>query len=138
MSNRRFHRRQTDKICSACGNLFAVFVNSAYQQSLCETCYGDWRRKYYTDYTKNARLAAIEYLGGECVICGINDERVLEIDHVNNDGYLTRGTGVRYHHNITSGKLTGLQLLCANCHAIKTKEHRAEKARKDRGGSNRI
>jgi hypothetical protein len=45
------------------------------------------------------------------------------MDHINNDGYIERRRGIRGTYrtmkNILSGA-DGYQLLCANCHAIKT------------------
>ncbi len=73
----------------------------------------------------------MDILGGACVVCGNTDVRVLEFDHINNNGKQHReriwgnvgggGTGtpfwvVAYPEEANEE----LQLLCANCHAIKT------------------
>jgi hypothetical protein len=82
---------------------------------------------------RNARQRAeiIYRLGGRCANCGIEDPRVLEAHHINNDGYLDRGK----NSGNAAGKLLSLirkaperfQLLCANCHKIKTWENNHER-----------
>ena len=112
--------------------------------------YGSGRRKNgekqgrrYRGYTRNQyqvltmkkdRLTALDLLGGKCVRCGISDERVLEIDHVNRteNGMLVdrvrKGTNavvLRIKKAAKYGKsLSDWQVLCANCHRIKTRENR--------------
>jgi 5-methylcytosine-specific restriction endonuclease McrA len=66
---------------------------------------------------------AIALLGGKCCRCGCDDTRCLEIDHI----IPVRGDrsiyGDKLYRNIISGGSTkNLQVLCANCHAIKTYE----------------
>lgn len=62
-------------------------------------------------------------LGGKCVICGIDDIRVLQIDHINNDGQNDRSSRRReFHREIVEGKRSDLQILCANHHSIKNWE----------------
>lgn len=72
------------------------------------------------------RIFAIEKLGGKCVHCGNSDDRVLEIDHVLP---LSKEEEKRIHAHyvfkeILEHDTPGLkyQLLCANCHKIKTIE----------------
>lgn len=86
-------------------------------------------RHYYNEknrqYRSNARQKALTSLGGKCSICGNDDLRVLQIDHVNNDGNkerrLSRTIIFRKIINMTSFEARlKYQLLCANCHAIKT------------------
>ena len=70
------------------------------------------------------RAQAIERLGGRCVHCGLRDERVLQFDHI---VPLAR-TGERRERvsrivkEVLTDPRAGLryQLLCANCHCIKT------------------
>lgn len=65
-------------------------------------------------------------LGGCCMRCGISDPRLLQIDHVNNDGASERRTtpnSISVYKNIvragTKEALKRYQLLCANCHVLK-------------------
>lgn len=74
------------------------------------------------------RLQAIKNLGGECVACSECCEMVLEFDHKDNDGKAQRKEKTQ-QYLITSQLAFGVglekfQLLCANCHRIKTKLER--------------
>jgi hypothetical protein len=114
------------------------------KDGLCSTCYG---KRYYakkllrrkTDleyatlvreknkaYHAKLRLDAEIALGAECAWCGISDRRVLEIDHINNDGHLEPFSDA-YLKAIRNGNRIGeFQLLCANCHSLKTKGYTKE------------
>ncbi len=66
------------------------------------------------------RLRAIAQLGGECVVCGEWDPIVLEIDHL--VGNILQEPHCNSHTQRAARGLTaGLQLLCSNCHTVKTK-----------------
>lgn len=91
-----------------------------------------WRDKNRDRYNANLRLwrkstenrlrvDAMVYLGAECRVCHNSDFRVLEIDHVNGGGSAERRTTNRctMYRKILAGA-DGYQLLCANCHRIKT------------------
>lgn len=80
------------------------------------------------------RTEVLNMLGGRCAVCGHSDLRVLEINHVNNDGYMLvrvnkhdgRMRGGFTHKNlrlIRDGEdpLDRYEALCANCHALRTK-----------------
>jgi 5-methylcytosine-specific restriction endonuclease McrA len=95
----------------------------------------DKKKSYHRYYKEKAYKA----LGGKCVRCGFSDERGLEIDHINNDGYIDRINGKRsnykeyqYIANNPEKAKERLQLLCANCNRIKMWEERehAKKANK--------
>ena len=66
----------------------------------------------------------IEILGGNfCITCGINDSRVLEIDHIFGNGRdmpLTKSSIIDYYLENPDIACEELQVLCANCHRIKT------------------
>lgn len=72
------------------------------------------------------RNAVIELLGGKCNRCSIIDARVLQIDHVKAIHREKSGkeSGHKVALKILNGiiKLSEVQLLCANCHVIKTLE----------------
>src|ERR1017187_6547588 len=76
--------------------------------------------------TKNKQLYAdtrhvvIVILGGKCCRCGFDDEDVLQIDHIVPIGK-GRETKDGLYNKIIDGKTHNLQLLCANCHAKKSK-----------------
>jgi 5-methylcytosine-specific restriction endonuclease McrA len=71
------------------------------------------------------RMAVIALLGGKCADCGEDDIRMLEIDHIFNDGSehkkLRRSPASR-NRDVLSGTYDAsrLQILCGNCHNVKT------------------
>lgn len=71
---------------------------------------------------------AIAMLGGRCYRCGIDDWRVLQFDHIH--GQRGQRKHERGHHMarmLLAGKVPAqiIQLLCANCHQIKSLEEDA-------------
>ena len=87
------------------------------------------RRDYFR--TQNVLIRAetmMRYGNGECARCGANDIRILELDHINGNGNadrIARTGGCRggapfYRALKAAGWPTGFQVLCANCHRIKT------------------
>ncbi len=74
------------------------------------------------------RLRLMRMISGgppKCARCGNEDVRVLQIDHIHGDGSLvgrTLSIG-RLERIIADGEPIPLQLLCANCHVIKTVEN---------------
>ncbi len=84
-----------------------------------------WNKKS-RDYNKRKREELIAALGGKCSRCGIDDHRVLQIDHVNGGGTkdCKKMVGVK-NKTILERVLSGskdYQLLCANCNWIKRHE----------------
>lgn len=71
------------------------------------------------------RKAVIAYLGGKCQLCGFSDERALQVDHINGDGYKDRS------HACWMAKVlrepSRYQLLCANCNFIKRVENNEQR-----------
>lgn len=70
------------------------------------------------------RLAAIFKMGSACSRCGFDDPRALEMDHIeplNKTGGKRQATAQVYL-GILNGNEQNFQLLCANCHAIKSYE----------------
>lgn len=71
------------------------------------------------------RAQAILILGGRCAWCGLSNPMCLEIDHIRPVN--RRTNGVEQHRSdrlvasVVSGNTEGLQLLCSNCHTIKTR-----------------
>lgn len=69
-----------------------------------------------------------------CVNCGINDIRVLCIDHINNDGKEHReyvgGDNRIYNWLIDNDFPPGFQTLCMNCNWIKYREQKKPRRRR--------
>lgn len=72
------------------------------------------------------REKAISILGGKCVECGESRIRTLHIDHIEpvrrKDNTEHKAHAVAL--SVTKGVKDNLQILCANCHAIKTYNER--------------
>lgn len=94
---------------------------------------------YDAERCARARIEALDIWNCTCVKCGYNkDLRALEVDHINGDGYLERngkrgGAMKNYRHwvNLIADPQVKekFQLLCANCHKIKTFENNEHKRR---------
>lgn len=84
-------------------------------------------REYENRATARAKSILIGMLGDKCARCGISDQRVLQIDHVNGDGAAERKSGVRGTRrllaHIRKRGTSGYQMLCANCNWIKRIEN---------------
>ncbi len=74
---------------------------------------------------KLRREALAAYGGPICCWCGIDEESVLTIDHINNDGNGHRKSldmrgGPRFYHWLRkNGYPIGYQVLCMNCNMAK-------------------
>jgi hypothetical protein len=96
-------------------------------------------RRRHRYYRKNLRIRAIRKLGAQCACndthchhkgrCNIDDIRVLEIDHINGDGDIQTKHGgprtgadeQRLFTSVLNGHRNDVQVLCANCHRLKTR-----------------
>lgn len=84
-------------------------------------------RKSTRSYNRKKRAEIIDFLGGECVRCGFDDWRALQVDHVNGDGHIHRKqdgttfTSKLFRTIVEDPKR--FQLLCANCNWIKRYEN---------------
>lgn len=65
---------------------------------------------------KQKRESVITALGGKCIQCGLEDIRVLQFDHIDPLNNHKRSWD-EVEKAIEQGNI---QLLCANCHAIKS------------------
>jgi 5-methylcytosine-specific restriction endonuclease McrA len=74
------------------------------------------------------RRLAIEAMGGCCEECGFADHRALQFDHRTpirrgrSGLHKSAHSAEKTYRAVLAGKREGLQLLCANCHAIKTRK----------------
>src|SRR5262245_37839848 len=77
------------------------------------------------------RREILEILGGKCVVCGFDDMRALQVDHVNGGGTQdrkTRKTMPQFRKDVREYGTAKYQVLCANCHQIK--QYEANKAKR--------
>lgn len=87
----------------------------------------EYQRKWQQARRAAVKAAVIEYMGGKCIKCEVEDIRVLQLDHITpilRDGKTTEDFNSNsykaiYNNPSLSSKF---QLLCANCHMIKTIE----------------
>lgn len=81
-------------------------------------------RGYEAQYTRNLRFQVLALLGGKCIRCGIDDTRVLQIDHIKGKGTQLRKTipSRALYRDILNANGEGCQLLCDNCNWIKRSE----------------
>ncbi len=69
------------------------------------------------------RAKALEKLGNRCVKCGFDNQLALEIDHIEPCGTSNRLRGISLYKFIVLVSVNGFQILCANCHTIKTRSN---------------
>jgi ssDNA-binding Zn-finger/Zn-ribbon topoisomerase 1 len=85
---------------------------------------------YWRAYRKKKRIELLLLLGGKCMKCGFHDLRILQVDHINGNGYKERqesSSSYDYWYKILQKVKKGskdYQLLCPNCNWIKRVEKR--------------
>ena len=80
-------------------------------------------KEYMRQYDLNRRKNILSHLGGKCASCGNDNWRVQQVDHINNDGYTDkRGTTAKQKDILLYGT-SKYQIMCCNCHIIKTKQN---------------
>lgn len=114
--------------CQAAKPIAEFGVNRARRDGLTVYCI-ECGRAATAESRRKLRGDAVASLGGRCVECGYDkDSRALQFDHVNGDGHAERrpgglGSGPKFLRAVIAGTLAGrVQLLCANCYAIKVFE----------------
>lgn len=68
-----------------------------------------------TSYRLRRKEKIFTLLGSKCKTCGLKDDRVLQIDHVNSDGAKERKLSRIALYNKVEEEPKRYQLLCANC-----------------------
>ena len=90
-------------------------------------------RRKIANRKSTLRLKVVNFLGGECVRCGVRDLRCLQLDHINGEGekhdekYHDRALMYRYYLNHPEVVIKKYQILCANCNWIKRYENHESK-----------
>lgn len=95
----------------------------------------DWYLNYHKEYRLKKRKQLFNLLGGKCICkgcewhkgkCGLDVYEILENEHKDGDGYKDRkrfGLGMKfyiYYLKHPKKAKEKLQIMCANCHKIKT------------------
>ena len=89
--------------------------------------YNEYMNEYMKTRWQQRRKAAIEFLGGKCVVCDTTEN--LQFDHIvpaTKDGTVARMSSLS--EEVFWREIDKCQLLCKDCHEAKTKVERAEKA----------
>lgn len=106
------------------------------KQNICRWCNAVYRRAiYHSDphkqhehskkYLQKLKQMVFEHYGKKCVCCGEAHFPYLQLDHINNDGFIHRknlGSQNYWLNIIKSDYPNTLQILCANCHYAKTQK----------------
>lgn len=84
-------------------------------------------KESFKRYYNKLKMSVFALLGMECVRCGFDDLRALQIDHINGGGAkeiksFTRNKYKVLHEKILNGSKE-YQVLCANCNWIKRSEN---------------
>lgn len=81
------------------------------------------QKLYGVGYRKKLRDAVYELLGKKCNLCGFDDVRALQVDHINGGGSKERKNTTRNLNAVIIESIikkeNRYQLLCANCNWIK-------------------
>lgn len=133
------------KTCSKCklskteADYFVKDRKTGRLHAQCKDCYRDHRKtysklhyeKYGDDYRARAKArrqrlktefrdGIVAYLSGNaCVICGENDIRALEFDHIDPKNKLfniSQAVRLGYSWDDVSRELKKCRILCSNCH----------------------
>src|SRR6185436_18369340 len=85
-----------------------------------------YQRQSMKKQYKQAKYTLFNFLGNKCTWCGILDKRVLELDHIKDDGEQDRaklnGRIHFYYAKHLDEAKEKLQILCCNCNRIKKYE----------------
>jgi len=89
-------------------------------------------------YIHRRKQHIYKLLGNKCKKCKIRDSRVLQIDHVNSDGYLERHLSRSQLYAKVVKEPKRYQLLCANCNWRKRAQDFKRQKRQQRGFWRRV
>lgn len=96
-------------------------------KSMCQECLTKHSEHQSDNYAK-MRIACIKAYGEicSCIYCNERNPKFMQLDHVNNDGAAHKKSmnwnrgGSNYLWAVRNNFPDRLQLLCANCHQVKT------------------
>lgn len=145
-TNNYNNRMKTCSICSVSKPESEFFFRNKKIRKLhsqCKDCFVANRRKTWRDHyhkygskyrehaiernrkiKNNLRAHMLDYLRDKsCANCGMNDARVLEFDHIvpaKKSFSIARAMASTFSWERIMNEITKCQILCANCHKIKT------------------
>lgn len=125
------------KVCGTCGvnkQISQFSLKHGSPQYNCKECHSKYRKehyhsnkqKYIDKAKRNRDLYRREYYDWlstkSCVDCGNNDVRVLEQDHLENKEFNVSSLVGRRTLKSMIAELEKCEVVCANCHRIRTIE----------------
>lgn len=108
-----YYKNRRAKKCTHCRTLLTIFD----QKTICNKC-SERQRGYHKKRYDRIREEIFHHYGNECAWCGIKDQIVLSIDHINDDGAKQRKmmqNGLFYRWLKRENFPEGYQILCRNC-----------------------
>lgn len=111
--SKKYYKNNREKILERIRTRYANNLNGAYD-----------RKSYLArERHKRNRQLMFDALGGAMCMCGFDDIRAIEVDHVNGGGkeHRKKLSNAQYRDYVISHP-NEFQVLCSNCHSIKTYE----------------
>ena len=116
------------QICSRCNKEKDLYEFGRYKSGIprkwCKQCHIEFAQEKHTKDAIHDK--AVTKLGGICAICRCNEIKLLEIDHIDGNGYLERrllGGSRGVYLKIINGNIETLKkeykCLCVICHNVK-------------------
>ena|ERR1700748_1034120 len=104
---RKGHHKRGKPICAICRKAFYARFRT---------------RKNSVERKRRAerQRLAFDFLGGKCLDCGNRDPRVLEFDHVKKKNFVIASSLMLTWSKLVK-ELRKCELVCANCHRIRTR-----------------
>lgn len=101
-----------------------TFVPRPTRPTTCLICHNEYNKKWMKAEYALVKEASSEYkLSQGCATCGYcEDARALQYDHINPVGRTGRSAVVRMKQLLKVIEDPNIQVLCANCHSIKSHE----------------
>jgi len=110
------------RVCSRCESEYQHYGQK-------QSRYRECRREYDRNYHSNRSESVKRELKSEngCVDCGVTDYRVLQFDHLpEHEKAISIADGLRngYSKSKLKEEMAKCEIVCANCHSIRTFERR--------------
>ena len=102
------------RICSLCGNTYEYDRSKGHRGKICSAC--RTKKRHYV-----LKLRMIEYLGGQCSVCGYDKcPAAMHFHHLNaRQKEFSLGGAYNRSWKALTAELDKCIILCANCHAEK-------------------